>query len=250
MNKTLKKFLISAAQIVASVVVALLLWWLLAAVSNNELVLPQPWQVLGLLGKALVNGQTYLALLSTLLRAVIAFAISFGVALCLALLVGVCPATKPFVGGVVTVLRAVPTIAVILIVMVALPNSSAVPVAVAFLVAFPVVYSAFLREIDNKQLSDLCKVYNVSARKKVNYVLLPQISKSMLTQCHDGLPLCIKIVIAGEVLALPRLGLGKQMYVAKVNLLTANVLALTLLALVVCLVISGIFALVERKISK
>ena len=250
MNKTVKKILISVCKVVVSVAVVLLLWWLFAIVAKNDLVLPDPWQVVALLGQLLIKGETYVTLLLTLLRAVIAFALSFGVALCLTLLVCVFPQTKPFVGGLVTFLRAVPTISVILIVMVALQSSSAVPVAVAFLVVFPVVYSAFLRETENKQLDDLCKVYNVSTRKKVNYVLLPQISKVMLTQCHDGLPLCIKIVIAGEVLALPRLGLGKQMYVAKVNLLTANVLALTLLALVVCLVISGIFTLVERKFSK
>ena len=250
MNKFLKKILISAAQVVASVIVVVLLWWLFAAVTHNDLVLPNPWQVLRLLGGLLISSATYLALLLTLARAIVAFALSFGVALCLTLLVGVCPATKPFVGGVVTVLRAVPTIAVILIVMVALQSSSLVPVAVAFLVAFPVVYSAFLRETEDRQVAALCKVYGVSAAKKVKYVLLPQASRAMLSQCHDSLPLCIKIVIAGEVLALPRLGLGKQMYVAKVNLLTANVLALTVLALVVCLIISGVFALVERRVKK
>lgn len=249
MNKTLKKILISAAKVLASVAVVLLLWWLFAYITQSELVLPDPWQVLKITGQLLAQGETYLALLCTLARAVTAFALSFGVALALVLLVGVYPAAKPFIGGVVTVLRALPTISVILIAMVAF-HSSTVPMVVAFLVAFPVVYSAFLREIDDKQLADLCKVYNVSAAKKVKYVLLPQTSKAMLLQCHDSLPLCIKVVIAGEVLALPRLGLGKQMYAAKVNWLTANVFALTLLALVVCLVLSGIFALCQRRAVK
>ena len=250
MNKIWKKILISVAQVAASVLVVLLLWWLFAVIADSDLVLPDPWQVFELLGRSLAQGETYLALLMTVARAVMAFALSFGVALALALLVGVCPRTRPFVNGIVTVLRALPTIAIILVVMVALSSSSAVPVVVAFLVAFPIAYSAFLRETDDRQLAELCKVYGVSAHKKVRYVLLPQIGRSVLRQCHDGLPLCMKVVIAGEVLALPRLGLGKDMYVAKVNLLTANVLALTLLALVVCLVISGVFALVERRVNK
>lgn len=249
MNKTLKKILICAAKIISSVVTVLLLWWAFASIAQNDLVLPNPWQVLKLVGQLLIKGETYLALLTTLLRAVAAFAVSFAVALALTLFVGVCPVAKPFVGGIVTVLRALPTIAVILVAMVAF-NSSIVPMVVAFLVAFPVVYSAFLRETDEKQLADLCKVYGVSSSKKVKYVLLPQASREMLMQCHDSLPLCIKVVIAGEVLALPRLGLGKQMYLAKVNLLTANVLALTLLALVVCLILSGVFTLCQRRAKK
>lgn len=251
MNKTLKKILISVAEVVATVIVVFLLWWLFASVAKNDLVLPQPYEVLKIFGQLLLKGETYLALLYTLARSMIAFALSFGVALSLTLIVGVCPVTRPYVGGIVTVLRAIPTIAVILIVMVAC-DSFVVPVVVAFLVAFPVVYSAFLREIDNKQLADLCKVYGVSAAKKVKYVLLPQMTNAMLPQCNDTLPLCIKIVIAGEVLALPRTfaGLGNQMYVAKINLRTANVLALTLLALIVCLVLSGIFALCKRRADK
>ena len=246
MNKLLKRILIGTAKIVSSVVAVLLLWWAFAAIAQNELVLPNPWQVLKIVGQLLLKGETYLSLLTTVARAAVAFALSFGVALAIMLFVGVCPIAKPFVGGVVTVLRALPTIAVILIAMVAF-NSAVVPMFVAFLVAFPIVYGAFLRETDDKQLADLCKVYGVSATKKVNYVLLPQAKRAMLLQCHDTLPLCVKIVIAGEVLALPRLGLGKQMYVAKVNLLTANVLALTLLALVVCLILSGVFSLCQRR---
>jgi len=249
MNKTLRKILINAAKVAISVAVVLLLWWLFAAITHSDLVLPDPWQTLKISGWLLVQGSTYLALLTTLARAVAAFAASFAVALALVLLVGVFPAAKPFVGGVVTVLRALPTIAVILVAMVAF-SSAVVPMVVAFLVAFPVIYGAFLREIDDKPLADLCKVYNVSAAKKVRYVLLPQVSNAMILQCHDSLPLCVKVVIAGEVLALPRLGLGKQMYAAKVNLLTANVLALTLLALVVCLALSGIFALCQRRLVK
>lgn len=249
MNKTLRKILISVAQVAATALVVFLLWWLFAALAKNDLVWPQSYEVLKIFGQLLIKGETYLALLYTFLRSLVAFALSFGAALSLTLLVGVCPVTRPYVNGIVTVLRALPTIAVILIVMVAC-DSFVVPVVVAFLVAFPVVYSAFLRETDDKQLADVCKVYNVSAAKKVKYVLFPQMSNAMLSQCNDTLPLCIKIVIAGEVLALPRTGLGKQMYVAKINLLTANVLALTLLALIVCLVLSGIFALCKRRADK
>ncbi|MCM1289923.1 MAG: hypothetical protein NC132_03730 [Corallococcus sp.] len=250
MNKTFKKISVCAVKVIASAAVVILLWWLFAAVADNDLVLPEPFEVLKIAGRLLLNGQTYLALALTLARAVVAFALSFGAAVVLTLWVGVYPVVKPFVGGLVTVLRAIPTISVILVLMVVFSDSSVVPVAVAFLVTFPVVYGAFLRETEDKQLCDLCKIYNVPAGKRVRYVLFPQISKAMIWQCHDGLPLCIKVVIAGEVLALPRLGLGKQMYVAKVNLLTANVLALTLLALLICLFLSGIFALIERRTAK
>ena len=248
MNKTLKKLYITIAQIAASIVVVLLLWWAFSALAGSDLVLPNPWAVLKLTVLLMGKGTTYLALLLTLLRALIAFILSFVVALALTLLVGVFSSCAPVVNGFVTFIRAIPTIAVILIAMIVLSSSFVVPIAVAFLVGFPVIYSAFQREIvAEPKLLDVCKVYDVSNGKKVQHVLLPLVGRAVLPQCKDTFPLCVKVVIAGEVLALPKLGLGRDMYVAKVNLQTANVLALTILALAVCYVVTGVIAAIGRR---
>ena len=248
MNKTLKKLLIPTAQIAVAIVVVLLLWWMFSAVANSDLVLPNPWAVLKLTAQLLGKGATYLSLLLTLLRALIAFVASMAVALALTLLTNVFNCCAPFVNGFVTFTRAIPTIAFILVTMIMFSSSFVVPIVVAFLVGFPVIYSAFQREIcAEPKLLDVCKVYGVRNDKKVKYVLLPLVKRAILPQCKDTFPLCVKVVIAGEVLALPKLGLGRDMYVAKVNLETASVLALTLLALIVCYVVTGACALIGRR---
>ena len=248
MNKTLKKLSILIAQIVGMIVVVLLLWWMFAAIADSNLILPNPWAVLKLTAQLLGKGTTYLALLLTLLRALIAFVASMAVALALTLLANVFNCCVPFVNGIVTFIRAIPTIAVILVTMIVFSSSFVVPIVVAFLVGFPVIYSAFQREISAEpKLLDVCKVYGVSNGKKVNHVLLPLVRRALLPQCKDTFPLCVKVVIAGEVLALPKLGLGRDMYVAKVNLETASVMALTLLALIVCYVITSVCALIGRR---
>ena len=247
MNKTLRKLYISLAQTVACVAVVLLLWWTFAAIADSELVLPNPWEVIKLTAQLLGRGSTYLAVVLTLVRASIAFGASMAVALSLSLLVGTSNGSAQIVNGAVTFIRALPTIAVILVTMVIF-SSSAVPAVVAFLVGFPIVYSAFQREISSEsKLLDVCKVYGVTNGKKVKHVLLPLMGRAVLPQCRDTLPMCVKIVIAGEVLALPKLGLGRDMYVAKVNLQTANVLALTLLTLAVCYIITAICSIIGRR---
>lgn len=247
MNSTVKKLLVNLLYALGVIAAILLIWYITSLAVDSELLAPNPWDVIALTFALLGKGSTYLALLSTLLRSVIAFAASMAVALGLCLLVGVCPSIKPAVNKVVTIFRAVPTMSIILITLV-LVSSTVVPAIVAFLVAFPVIYSAFAREIyaDNK-LTDMCKVYGVSRRNKTRYVLLPQIRRAVVPQIKDTLPLCLKVVIAGEALSLPRIGLGQQMYVAKVNLNTASVLALTLLALAACFIIQGVVALCEKK---
>ena len=249
MSSTTKKFLLNLAYVVGVIAAILSIWYVTSAIVSSELIAPNPWAVIALTFTMLGKGSTYLALLLTLLRAFIAFAVSMFVALGLTLLVGVFPSSKPVVDKVVTIFRAVPTMSIILVTLI-LFTSTIVPAVVAFLVAFPIAYSAFNREIYSESLTDMCAVYNVSRANKTRYVLLPQISKAVIPQIKDTLPLCIKVVIAGEALALPRNGIGQQMYIAKVNLDTANVLALTVLTLAVCFIIQGAVALCNKKLTK
>lgn len=248
MNKTTKKILVNLAQIAGLIAAALLVWYVAAVLTDSELIVPDPWTVFRLAFELLGQGAIWLALLSTLARALVAFAISVAVAFGLALLVGVFPRTRCCANAVVTFLRALPTIAVILMMLVVF-RSSTVPVVVAFLVAFPVAYSTLVRQFEhNEQLFDVCKVYNVSAANKIKFYLLPLIRDELLSVAEEELPLCIKVVIAGEVLALPLNAVGREMYVSKIGVETARVVALTLIVFVVCFVISGVLGFVRRRV--
>ncbi len=247
MNDNLKKIGVATAKTVAFVIVVLLLWWAFASIAQNDLIFPQPWEVLKITFRLLGEGKTWRDFGVTLLRTLVAFVVSTLFAMLLAMFSATCKGAKPFVDAVVSVLSAVPTAAIILLLMI-LFSSKTVPVVVAFLVVFPVLYGAFQREIfGDEQLLDVCEVYKVSTKNKVRFVFLPQILHTFWAQCRNTLSLCVKVVVSGEILALPRLGLGRDIYVAKVNLETAQVLALTILVLVVCGVINAVLAFVQRK---
>ena len=247
MKPITKRFVINLIQIIVLIAVAILLWYVAALIFNSELIVPEPWTVVKLTFSLLGQGVTYLALLSTLLRAICAFVVSVCVAILLSLLVNLYPKCEFCVDCVVTFLRALPTIAIILVTLIVF-NSSFVPAVVAFLVAFSVIYSVLQRSFrHNAQLLAVCKVYNVKTAKKIKFMFLPIVRDEILTIVREELPLCIKIVVAGEVLALPLSGIGREMYIGKVNLDTAKVVALTLLTLVVCFAISGVITLCQKK---
>ncbi len=247
MNKTTKKIFINIAQIAGLIAAALLVWYAACIVTRNEFVVPDPWNTVRLAFTMLGEGKIWLSLLATLARSAVAFALSLSVALGLALFSGTFPKTRFAVGVMVTFLRALPTIAIILMMLVVF-RSTTVPVVVAFLVAFPVAYSAFERQFDrNKQLFDVCKVYDVTAANRIRYYLFPLIKEEIFSVVQEELPLCIKVVIAGEVLALPLNAVGREMYASKIALETARVVALTVLVLAVCYVIGGILTLIGRR---
>lgn len=247
MNKMAKKNIINIAQIVGLIAVTVLLWYILALISDNSLVVPRPRAVIGLVFQLLGEGAIWLALLATLARSVLAFVLSLAFAFGLALLAGVFPKTRFCTSAVVTFLRALPTVAVILISLIIF-RSSVTPVVVAFLVVFPVIYDVFVRKFQsNSELFDVCKVYDVTPANKVKFYILPLVRDELLSVTREQLPLAVKVVIAGEVLALPIRSLGREMYVGKVNLDTARVIALTVLSLTVCFVLSGVLSLAGRR---
>ncbi|MCH5152690.1 MAG: hypothetical protein J1F68_01845 [Clostridiales bacterium] len=245
-----KQFVSNLIQIVVLIAVAILLWYVAALIFDSELIVPEPWAVVKLTFTLLGDGAIYLALLNTLLRAICAFVVSVIVAVLLSMLVFLYPKCAFSVDCVVTFLRALPTIAIILVTLIVF-NSTVVPAVVAFLVAFPIVYSVLSRAFKhNGNLLDVCKVYEVTAAKKIKFMFLPIVRDELLTIVAEELPLCIKVVIAGEVLALPFSGIGRQMYIGKVNLDTARVVALTLLTLVVCFAISGVISLCQARCTR
>ena len=249
MKPRTKKFVVNLIQIIVLIIVAILLWYGVALIFDSELIVPEPWTVIKLSFSLLGQGATYLALLSTLLRAICAFVISACVAILLSMLVNLHPKCNFCVDCIVTFLRALPTIAIILITLIVF-NSSFVPTVVAFLVAFPVIYSVLQRAFQhNGFLLDVCKVYDVKAAKRIKYMFLPIVREEILTVIREELPLCIKVVVAGEVLALPLSGIGRQMYIGKVNLDTAKVVALTLLTLIVCFAISGVISVCQTHFA-
>lgn len=243
-----RKILITAAQLAGLAVAALLVWYVAAAVAGSELVVPQPHTVVRLAFALLGEGATWLALVSTVARSVAAFVLCLAVALSLALLVGTFRSTRRVADIVVTLLRALPTIAVILLALVVFP-STIVPVAVAFLVTFPVAYGTFVRSLDaNLRLWDVCKVFGMCSSNRARYCVLPLLAKELPVVTQEQLPMCLKVVIAGEVLALPARAIGREMYSGKVALETARVVALTLIVLVMCLLADGVLALARRRV--
>ena len=171
MKKASKTLLFNLIQVVVLFAVAIAVWYVASALVDSELILPQPHEVFLLTLRLLGKGEVYIALAYTLLRAIVAFVLSLCFSVALWLLMGCFSQVKPTVNAAVTFLRALPTIAVILVTLI-LFNSFITPIIVAFLVVFPVIFGVLDRTLThNAKLMDLCKVYRVKSWKKVKFVL-------------------------------------------------------------------------------
>ncbi|MBQ2710673.1 MAG: hypothetical protein IJF66_01865 [Clostridia bacterium] len=246
----MKKSLTQNLIFVVAMVVSLFVIWLIASLLvNNTFLLPTPTMVLAELGTLLVKGSFYSSVFATLWRAVVAFAISLVVAFVLAVVINLFNVRKP-VSVVVTLMRAMPTISIIFLCLVVF-HSNTISIIVASLVAFPVIYEAFDSAINNgQQLNQMCDVFEVGKMARIRYIFLPLLSKPIYQQSRATLPLCIKIAVAGEALALPMEGIGRDMFIAKNAYDMAMLFAWTIVALVICYLLEASVWGIGKIISK
>ena len=236
---------------VLPIAVILLVWQVGAMAVSSEYILPDLGETL--LGVVSVFGQKifYTALLGTLLRTVIAFAISFILAFFLAFLSRVYKSADIMIAPVISVLRALPTIAVVLILL-TWTNSNVASVVVTSLVVLPTAYSSLrdaLFGVDDDFVRVL-KLYGVSQKELLKKVYLPNILPNALLAIGSGLSLNLKLMVAAEVIAATANSLGYMLNSSKWNLETANMIAIVVVTVVIGLLVEWAFTTLSKKVGE
>lgn len=232
----------------------LLMWavWLIvgAAVKNEFLVAPFLQSVTEFF-KLFAKAFFWRSLFASLLRTVIAFLISFAFALgcaCLAV------AFKPFAAfmrPVVALLRTLPTMAVLLLILVWLTPRTA-PVAVAFLVLFPMVYSQLTDRISavDGDLLQMAKVYGFSVKQKLGYIYFPYVVPVALEQTGNNLSFGLKLIVSAEVMASTYTAIGGMMTEAQAYINLPRIAALTLVTVLFGIAIEFLFRMISGCMFK
>ncbi len=139
---------------------------------------------------------------------------------------------------IVAIARAMPTMSIILLVLIWLKPTKS-PILISFLVIFPMLYSAVLGALKNRDRSigEMAKSYGVNKAKLFFEATLPNVAEALFPQISSTLAFAVKLTVSGEALANSSLSLGREMYVAQVNLETARLLAYTLVAVLLSIAV-------------
>lgn len=238
----------------AAIGVLLAVWGIAYLIVGNGSIVPAFSDCVRALGSLLVSSAFYAAFFSTLLRVLCAFSISFVSALFLAVVSYLLPYFAKILAPIVSVLRVLPTLAVLLILLL-FTSGALAPVAVAFLTLFPMLYTglyAALKQTDT-QLIEMSRVYKVPKKRQAFSLYLPTILPVAAREGAAAFALALKLVVSAEVLAMTAKSLGGMMQESKAYLDIPSLFALVLTALLVGLVIEGLGALcagaLERRLK-
>lgn len=233
-----KKIIYNLLYPVVAVLLAVLAWAIAANAIGVELVLPTPAAAFRRLCQVAGEQAFYRALFSTVWRSLKCFftcALLAGVFACLSALF---PPVYRLVSPLVAVLRAVPTMSIIILCLIWLmPDTT--PSVVAGIITFPALYSGFYAAITgvDARLMEMAKVYRIPKIKRVTHVILPQAAEPAFHHLQSAIGLNLKVLIAAEVMASTANSIGNFMKTSQVQYDTASLFAYTVAAIVASLVL-------------
>lgn len=237
---------VAAAALGAAVVLGI--WALTAHSIASEIVLPSPLRVAQAVVDLFPTGRFLVALQATFLRGIGSFAISLALGLAVGLACGLSATVAAALAPALTIIRATPVLAVILLALIWFP-SGIVPVFAAVLMAFPVVVADVrqgVRSADPKLL-EMARLFQLRKRDRLRSIYVPALAPHLASASHSALGLCWKVVVAGEVLSQPARALGTGMNRARIELETAEVLAWTFAGILLCALTDVAFRLCRRR---
>ena len=231
----------------------LVVWWIAYLSVGNDLLIPPLSDSLKEMGELLGKAAFWRALGGTLLRALIAFAVSFLLAVLFAVVAYLVPWFERFFAPIVSVLRSMPILAVLLILLSFLDAGKA-PIAVAFLSLFPMLYVGVLAALSgvDKHLIEVSLACGTPLWRRVTAIYLPLSSPYILKEGAAALSFSLKLIVSAEVLSFTAKSLGGMMQDAKLYSEIPQLFALVAVTFILGLILEillGILAsIAERKI--
>lgn len=234
---------------ILSVALMLAVWAIAAAAVGERLILPTPAQTARAFVRLLKSGAFWRAMGGTFVRALAAYGVCLALSLVLAAAAQAQPVRR-IVSPVMTVVRSVPTMAVIFLLLLWTGAKSA-PVYVALTVMLPTMYSGFVTALDSVDagLAEMSDVYRVPLYKRLFRLYIPSLVPALVSSA-TYLSLGLKLVVAAEALAMTAKSLGMLLMQANTALETARLMAVALSAVLAGFIIEGLATLLRRPLKR
>lgn len=228
------------------ILTVLIVLWHFLSLGRKTLIFPSPGEVLSSI-VSIVSSPVFASSVFNTVKAVL---ISFAAAFVPALILGVAGKFIPYLykvmEGISGIIRSVPTIAIILMALLLLPVNYT-PVVICFFVIFPVLYTNFsegLAGVDQKLLQ-MARIYRVRKGKIIRHIYIPSLKTYIIAGSRSALGLSFKIMVTAEVFNFVNHNtIGAQMYMSKIQIDIAGIIAWT----IVVIVISLLFDFLLKKI--
>ena len=224
-----------------------ILIWEIIALTTNQKFLPEFFVCLYNMVLLFGKSRTWLSIGSTLLKLIISLAISSVFGIIIGLLAGYFDFIKKIVAPIITVLKAFPTVALVLLLVVFVKHFYIYVVAI---VCFPIIYQAAVEgsEKSFKRFEDELRISG-SAFVNITRVVFPLSLPYYAMGFLQAFALGLKVQVMAEILSYQAgdYGLGNLIYSGYTNVEYHQMMAYVLMAITLALLIDlGLYFLSEK----
>ena len=236
---------------IAAVLLLLVIWKLVSQWTASEQLVPSPEETIRTVIDVVLRESFLPSLLTTIGRGLAGFAVSITLAFLLGIPAGMNYSIFLLINPVLITFRSTPVISLILLAIIWLGNEF-VPVFIAVLTMFPIMCINIIDGIRNvdKDLVEMANTYHIKRKRVIKEIYLPSISPFLTSGISNALGFGWRAIIIGEVLAQPGFGVGTQMQNAQIFLQVSELIAWTLIAIMVSAIFEFIVRLTERKLVR
>ena len=232
------------------IAVYLVIWQLLSMLVGSSLLLPSPLSVLRALLGIVVSSDGWKSIGATVLRITSGYLIGCFVGVLLAVLTAHSKTFAWFLHPLRTLVKTTPITSFALILLISVV-SGFVPVVVAAIVVVPMFWRTTEESIQglDGRLKEVGKIY-LSPWKQLIHITVPQILPQFFATASTAFGFAWKAVVTAEILALPRAGIGNQMYQDKLYLDYAALFAWTILVIAFSVLLESAFRFLMKMGGK
>lgn len=213
---------------------------------GRDIYFPSPVSVVTTFLRLLTEKNTWTVIGWSLYRTLFAIVISAVLGIAFGVVCGLNRTMYDLVNPLMVILKSTPVVSVIII-SILLFRSTDVPIFSGILMCFPIVFTgtvAGVRSVDPK-LVEMCSFYKVGRWERLKSLYFPAAKSHINASVISEIGICWKAVAAAEVLSMPRLSIGANLYFAKTSLDPALLFAWT----VIIILLSFVFETIYAKVS-
>lgn len=247
MKKKTKKHLLQAAVFLFWVAV----WQLASTLIGKEVLLASPLKVLRTLVQLVQEADFWPVIAASFGRIAAGFFGAAAAGVLLAVAAAASRAVRMLLSPLMLLIKAVPVASFIILVLL-WTGSRGLSVVISFLMVLPVIYTNVLEGIlhTDLQMLEMARVFHLRPAQMLRAVYLPDVMPYFSSACSISMGLAFKSGIAAEVIGLPDGSIGDKLYQAKIYLSTGEVLAWTVIIVLLSLLFEKLVRLLLRKLQR
>lgn len=228
----------------------LLLWQLISNAMDQPIVLTGPLEVARALFHLIPQAEFWMSVTLTLMKILAGFICALVSGFFLGVLAWRFKWFGDFLAPVISLMKSIPVASFVILALIWV-GSENLSVLISFLVALPMIYVHILAGLSStdSKLLEMASVYGISFWNKCRYIYWSGLKPHLNEGIRVTVGFCWKSGVAAEVIGVPSHSIGEKLYMAKIYLSTDELLAWTLVVILLsaCFEMLCLYILGGRK---